>query len=531
MNNPHITIPAPGPGEDTTFTLEVWEQHDMPPILHLAEGWTEIEAQAFTDNPDLEEIHIPASVVNILEDAFAGAINLRQVDFAEGSRLDFIGEGAFHGAIALERINIPPRVTRIGHGAFNNTTALEQVTFEEGSQLEMIGFQAFSDARALQRIRIPAGVRNIDNFAFFNASSLVEVTFEEGSQLEFIGDGAFDGATALQRFQIPANVADIGQGAFRNMTSLQTIHIPRLVQTLMNLTFNNATSLREVTFEEGSMLQTIAGGVFAGATALQTIQIPAGVISIGRIAFRGATALQTIQIPAGVTEIGEAAFSNTTNLREIIFEQGSQITRIDHNAFGESGLTLVAIGETALNRLNTDANSRNRLEIASRRQPIRFLPEVHFGNNNNFYGNYPVKIVSRTQQINTLAMIASKPVYKKRGPFGRFQQTFLGKPKKLIRGAIAQDLVRKVGSLMTDIEPKSGNTLSPTQFAAATAEANPEKIAAANARVAAIEAAEGGARKSRRRKRGIRRKSRKSSSARRRTQNRKSKLRRTMKRK
>ena len=53
MNNPHLTIPAPGPGQDTIFTLEVWQQHDMPPILHLAEGWTEIEAQAFVDNTDL----------------------------------------------------------------------------------------------------------------------------------------------------------------------------------------------------------------------------------------------------------------------------------------------------------------------------------------------------------------------------------------------------------------------------------------------------------------------------------------------
>ena len=480
MNNPHTTIPAPGPGEDTTFTLEVWEQHNMPPILHLAEGWTEIEAQAFVDNPDLQEIRIPASVVNILRDAFARAINLRQVEFAQGSRLDFIGEGAFDGAESLERINIPARVARIGHGAFNNTTDLAEVTFEEGSQLEMIGFQAFSGASSLQTIRIPAGVRNIDNYAFFNASNLVEVTFEEGSQLEFIGDGVFDGARALQRIQIPANVADIGQGAFRNTTSLQTIHIPRLVQTLMIMTFDNATSLREVTFEEGSMLETIAGGAFHGATALQTIQIPAGVTSIGQIAFKGATALQSIRIPASVKTIGDQAFFNTLVLREITFEQNSEITHIGYGAFGGSGLTLVAIGETALNRLNADANSLNASAIY--RRPFRLLPEVHFGEHNDFYGKYDVKIVSRTQQINTLAMIARKPEYKKRGVVGRFKETFLGKPKIITRKAIPQDLVRKIGNLMTNIEPKSPAALATR-----------------------AEETEGGARKSRTRKRRARR--------------------------
>ena len=129
--NPYTTIPAPGPGEDTIFTLEVWEQHDMPPILTLAEGWTEIEDQAFTDNPDLEMIRIPASVVSIQEDAFNGAISLRQVEFAQGSQLEFIGDGAFAGTEALERINIPARVTHIGDGAFLGATGLEQITFEE----------------------------------------------------------------------------------------------------------------------------------------------------------------------------------------------------------------------------------------------------------------------------------------------------------------------------------------------------------------------------------------------------------------
>jgi hypothetical protein len=84
------TIPAPDPGEDTTFTLEVWEEHNTPSNLILAEGWTEIEQEAFTDSPVLEMIRIPASVVSILESAFNGAIELRQVEFAQGSRLEFI---------------------------------------------------------------------------------------------------------------------------------------------------------------------------------------------------------------------------------------------------------------------------------------------------------------------------------------------------------------------------------------------------------------------------------------------------------
>ena len=197
MNNPY-TIPAPGPGEDTTFTLEVWEEHGMPPILILDEGWTEIEDQAFVDMPDLEMIRIPASVVNILEDAFARAINLRQVEFAQGSQLESIGDGAFSDATALESIRIPSSVEYIGEGAFSGATAL-------------------------QTIRIPRLVDTIMSLTFENATSLREVTFEEGSQLEFIYDGAFRGATALQTIQIPASVLSIREDAFANTTNLRQV--------------------------------------------------------------------------------------------------------------------------------------------------------------------------------------------------------------------------------------------------------------------------------------------------------------------
>ena len=510
---PHTTIPAPGPGQDTTFTLEVWQEHDMPPILHLAEGWTRIEDQAFVDHPDLEEIHIPTSVVSIHEDAFNGAINLRQVEFAQSSMLNgprlFFGDGVFAATEALKRINIPARATDIGDRAFLGATGLEEITFEEGSKIEVIGFQTFESATALQTIRIPARVKEISVEAFRNASSLVEVAFEEGSKLEFIGDNAFDGATALQTIHIPSGVGYIGQGAFRNTMSLQTIRIPRLVDTIMDLTFENATSLREVTFEGFSMLQTIAPGAFLGTTSLQTIQIPAEVTRIGEAAFRGATALQTIEIPAGLMEIGEAAFANTTSLSEITFKQYSQITRIHQNAFIESGLTIVYIGSTALDRLNGERAT----QLLS---PLLFNTD-----DNNFYGKPGVKIISRAEQINMFMRIGKKQRYKtQRNLFGKVKEkvkAFLGKPTKKLQ-PVPIDLARMVAATIAQKKPKSGNNLSPTAFARRVAQAHRREIHAANARLAAMDAEEaagagakaekvgkGGARKSRRRKRGARR--------------------------
>ena len=309
------TIPPPGPGEDTTFTLEVWEEHGSPSNLILAEGWTEIEQEAFTDSPVLEMIRIPASVISIQADAFNGAIELRQVEFAQGSQLEFIGVGAFARTEALERINIPASVTMIDAEAFSNATGLREVTFEEGSQLESIGDGTFSDATALERIRIPSSV-------------------------EYIGQGAFNGAT-----------------------SLHTIRIPRLVDTIMILTFENATSLREVTFEEGSQLEFINDGAFRGATALQTIQIPASVLSIREDAFANTTNLRqvTFEPNSEITRIHPNAFRDGGLDLVVIGEIALERLNVERNTLN---LTPLHFGP------NNNFYGRDNVTIVSREQQI-----------------------------------------------------------------------------------------------------------------------------------------------------------------
>jgi hypothetical protein len=198
-------------------------------------------------------------------------------------------------------------------------------------------------------------------------------------------------------------------------------------------------------------------------------------------------------------EIGEAAFANTTSLSEITFKQYSQITRIHQNAFIESGLTIVYIGSTALDRLNGERAT----QLLS---PLLFNTD-----DNNFYGKPGVKIISRAEQINMFMRIGKKQRYKtQRNLFGKVKgkvKAFLGKPTKKLQ-PVPIDLARMVAADIAQKKPKSGNNLSPTAFARRVAQAHRREIHAANARIAkmdAEEAGKGGARKSRRRKRGARR--------------------------
>jgi len=223
-----FSIPAPESGS-TVFTKKIWKKNGSPPILILEEGWTEIDQEAFSGAKKLLMIRIPASVVEISENAFTDATKLHQVAFVENSQLRTIGNEAFSGATSLERIQIPASVEELGHSAFSKASSLREVTFEEGSRLTQIGDASFAFTTSLKNISIPEGVARIRDFTFFGATSLetihiplgvtniengafiktpmlTEIAFEPGSQISRINPMAFDPQSGLTRVIMGAPV-------------------------------------------------------------------------------------------------------------------------------------------------------------------------------------------------------------------------------------------------------------------------------------------------------------------------------------
>jgi len=223
-----FSIPAPESGS-TVFTKKIWKKNGSPPILILEEGWTEIDQGAFSGAKKLLMIRIPASVVEISENAFTDATKLHQVAFVENSQLRTIGNEAFSGATSLERIQIPASVEELGHSVFSKASSLREVTFEEGSRLTQIGDASFAftlsltnisipegvarirdftffGATSLETIHIPIGVTNIENGAFIKTPRLTEIAFEPGSQISRINPMAFDQQSGLTRVIMGAPV-------------------------------------------------------------------------------------------------------------------------------------------------------------------------------------------------------------------------------------------------------------------------------------------------------------------------------------
>ena len=81
---------------------------------------------------------------------------------------------------------------------------------------------------------------------------------------------------------------------------------------------------------------------FAYCSGLTSLNLPAGITSIGDYAFRGCSGLTSLNIPDGITEIGKSAFMLCSGLTSLNLPAG--ITTIGFNAFyGCSGLTSLTL--------------------------------------------------------------------------------------------------------------------------------------------------------------------------------------------
>ncbi|GEM_PF-5550301 len=299
-----------------------------------------INANAFSNNTELESVHIHADVEVIGSSAFASTANLSEVTFEEGSILHTIGNSAFSGS-GLSTLHIPEGVTHIGDRAFRSTSNLETLHFEADSQLSSISIYTFNGS-AIESITIPSSVTSIGIRAFENTPNLTSVTFQGHSQLETIDRFAFQNS-AIERMHLSGPIKHIGDFAFRN-----------------------AVNLESVTFSYGGTLQTIGEDAFMGTPFLDNheglliigrvlaayggdmpestnLQLPHGITAISPRVFNNQTNLASIHIPATVTEIGMEAFRDTQSLHTVTFADDSALSVIREGTFRNSGIEAIRV--------------------------------------------------------------------------------------------------------------------------------------------------------------------------------------------
>ena len=382
-NSTSNTLTIFGTGDMTNdFEGNNWENYlnDITTV-NISNGVTSIGDYAFSFCTGLTSIEIPASVKTIGNYAFQGCWGLTSIEIP--ASVTTIGNAAFNTCIYLTSINIPANVTTIGNEAFGNCTGLTSITIP--ASVTSIGYWAFINCIGLESISVASDNTIYDSRD--NCNAIIEKatnTLIAGCKntmipntVTSIGDYAFYSCEELKEITIPASVTRIANHAFEFCTSLTTVFMqPTTPPTLGNLIFDNCDDLANIyvpagtsgvykaawadyaskiedygscgenvnwSYNTDSHKLTIFG---TGAMAdysysnrpwynylndITTVDIRAGVTTIGNEAFYECTALTGIELPASVTSIGYQAFSRCYALSSI--ELPTSVTSIGDDAF------------------------------------------------------------------------------------------------------------------------------------------------------------------------------------------------------
>ncbi len=379
----------------------------------------EIGAGAFNNCKTLVSVTLedteehPSALASIAKEAFKNCSALASVTFP--SSVKVIEASAYEGCSALTSVIIPNTVTVLGASAFKNCKQVS--TLQISNTVSSLGASVFEGCESLTEVVVPSGIGEISASMFRNCTSMWKITIP--STVKAVGNNAFEGCVALLTIELPNTVTTVGASAFKGCARLDNPHMPKDLDTYANNLFENCNALeiistsekegdREKGLEIPEAVVTIGSKAFANCDSIEHLFIPKNVTTIQQGAFSdcqiiGTVKIDTLQlttcgngifakdaleeiifpegiteipaklfsqagfrtdavitIPATVTKIGQEAFggnsaTNNTNISSIVFEEGSQLTTIENQAFRYcTVITEFTIPET-VTKIGTDA--------------------------------------------------------------------------------------------------------------------------------------------------------------------------------
>lgn len=237
--------------------------------------------------------------------------HLRSVVIPEG--VEWISFNAFERCSALESVTLPSTLKRIGWYAFKGCTSLREVELPES--LQEIGISAFEGCRSLRTIRIPAGLESIGLCAFEGCGSLSELELRPQGKLE-IGGHAFRDSGVTQ-LTMSGNVT-LEEGCFEGCKQLESAEI-------LDVPSDDAQA-DDLSARFG--LEALPASTFERCTALDSVELPSTLASVGERAFAGCERLFSIELPYAVREIGVGAFEGCSLLWSIDLPKGIETIRL-----------------------------------------------------------------------------------------------------------------------------------------------------------------------------------------------------------
>ena len=365
---------------DCAFLKEiVFEESDTP---------LTIGDVAFYKCSRLETLELPDRLTSIGANAFEDCTSLA-IDLVIPEKVTSIGVNAFRQS-AIKSIAIPASITSLEGSSvsisgatgsfdqfdmFEECASLTAINVAENNEnylsIDGVLYKKNANGEASEllycpvwkmgKVTVPGTVTKVWAYAFYNTRGVNEVEFlptegdavlELSAQSFYMVSLQYNKLDVLEKITLPEGVKTIPVLAFNYCGALKEITIPNTVTLIEKSAFANCASLQKVYFEEGNESAPLdlggtntstSAGVFYGCAALKEVNLPERTSIIGTATFSGCKALEEIVIPASVVTIKNVAFNNCSNLKKVTFAEGSKLTTIQLNAFGNTAIESIAI--------------------------------------------------------------------------------------------------------------------------------------------------------------------------------------------
>ncbi len=291
----------------------------------------------------LSELKIGSRVTTIGAHAFDGCRHLGQIEF--GNALTTIGDYAFSNCmscpedgctIASLEVTLPNSVTSLGVGAFQGATRMPGITLSEN--ITKIPDYAFAYCGNLTSITMSPAVDSISKSAFigcYNLQGLDEILDEEGLEdgIYYEGTEVVSALPSIVKANIKEGVTKIRDGAFADCGALESINFPESLESIGSHAFKNCIAL-----EEAQLFNVEMGdSVYAGCLGITTVVIRSDFDK----------------------DLTDNWFAGCLNMEEIVVEDGNPLYT------SESGLLLDITG-TVLLRAPSGMNAFDVPETVTR---------------------------------------------------------------------------------------------------------------------------------------------------------------------
>lgn len=251
-------------------TLYIYPKGKKETSFSIPDGVTKISSDAFIECKTLENIIIPASVIEI-NNAFYKCKNLKNITVATGNtayksidgvlyssngtilyiypsakddtsfsipeNVIIIYDRAFNYNAKIESISIPNTVTSIGTSCFKDCTSLMKIQIDTISQWCKILFQNSTDNPLSNGAALYINGKEVENLII--PDGVTEIPF-----------AAFYGCTSIKNIKLSDSIITIGKSAFNKCVNLESVTIGKNVVTIAGYAFKDCSSLTNVVFSD-----------------------------------------------------------------------------------------------------------------------------------------------------------------------------------------------------------------------------------------------------------------------------------------